>query len=90
MRSSDPRRRTPDSTRAQPYIDTFYSRDTDGFHVKTLAHAFKVTGLKQSSLHAFYVRAVYADGSLSAPSATITQHMASQRTGPCSPTRTAT
>ena len=62
---------------AQQYIDSFYSRDADGFHVKTLSHAFKVTGLRQDSLHEFYVRAVYADGSLSAPSATITQHMAS-------------
>jgi exo-poly-alpha-galacturonosidase len=62
---------------AQQYIDSFYTRDTDGFHVKTLAHAFKVTALRQNSIHEFSVRAVYADGSLSAPSATITQRMAS-------------
>lgn len=43
--------------------------------MRTVAHAFSDTGLRENSVHQFSVRAVYSDGTLSAPSATITQRM---------------
>ncbi len=60
-------------TPSQEYVDAFYGADARGFHVKTLSRSFKVTGLTAQTTYAFTVRAVLADGSLSAPSNTIAQ-----------------
>lgn len=60
-------------TPSQAYMDAFYAADTDGFHVRTVSHSFKVTGLKAQISYSFTVRAVYADGAVSAPTAAIRQ-----------------
>lgn len=60
-------------TPSQAYVDAFYERDTDGFHVKVQSRSFKVTGLLARTTYEFTVRAVLADGSLSQPSNTIRQ-----------------
>lgn len=60
-------------TPSQPYVEAFYAADRDGFHVGVESRSFKVTGLKPQTTYTFQVRAVLADGSLSAPSAAIRQ-----------------
>ncbi len=61
------------NTPSQQYVDAFYAADTDGFHTRVQSHSFKVTGLKAHTTYSFTVRAVLADGSLSAPSNTVMQ-----------------
>jgi len=58
---------------SQEYVDAFYARDEDGFHVRTVNHSFKVTGLRPATTYGFSVRALYADGTTSEASATIRQ-----------------
>ncbi|PJI84854.1 glycosyl hydrolase family 28 protein [Luteimicrobium subarcticum] len=55
-------------TPSQRYVDTFSANDADGWHVQVQNHSFKVTGLKPLHSYTFTVRAVLADGRLSAPS----------------------
>ncbi|GAA4839451.1 glycoside hydrolase family 28 protein [Luteimicrobium xylanilyticum] len=55
-------------TPSQEYVDTFYANDADGWHVKVQNHSFKVTGLSPNRGYTFTVRAVLANGRLSAPS----------------------
>lgn len=60
-------------TPSQEYVDAFYARDTDGFHVKVKSRSFKVTGLRANTTYEFTVRAVLADGTLSEASNAIRQ-----------------
>ncbi|MDQ1052827.1 exo-poly-alpha-galacturonosidase [Arthrobacter sp. SORGH_AS 212] len=57
---------------AQEYVDAFRARDTDGFHAKTVAHNFTVTGLSPRTKHTFSVTGIRADGSETPASGTIT------------------
>ncbi|WP_033576418.1 glycosyl hydrolase family 28 protein [Dickeya chrysanthemi] len=57
---------------AKPYINAFYKNDTGNFHRRVIMQNAKVSGLKASTEYAFTVRAVYADGSISANSNTVT------------------
>ena len=58
-------------TPSQEHVDTFYADDADGWHVKVQNHSFKVTGLAPHRTYGFTVRAVLANGRLSAASGTI-------------------
>ncbi|RLM21555.1 exo-poly-alpha-D-galacturonosidase [Brenneria alni] len=53
---------------AKPYINAFYANDSAGFHHNIVIHNFKVERLQPGTLYHFTVKAVYADGSLSADS----------------------
>lgn len=57
---------------AQEYIDAFRAADRDGFHVKTVAHNFTVTGLSPRTSYQFSVTGVRKDGTETAPSGPIT------------------
>jgi len=53
---------------SRAYLEAFEKSDTTGFHVRPTPHAFVATGLKPVTEYRFQVRAVSADGKLSAPS----------------------
>ncbi|MFK0009328.1 glycosyl hydrolase family 28 protein [Paenarthrobacter sp. NPDC090520] len=57
---------------AQEYVDAFRAADKDGFHVRTVAHNFTVTGLAPKTAYQFSVTAIRADGTESAASGPIT------------------
>lgn len=57
---------------AQEYVDAFRAKDKDGFHAKTVAHNFTVTGLSPRTTHTFSVTGIRADGSETPASGTIT------------------
>ncbi|GAB2899809.1 glycoside hydrolase family 28 protein [Uliginosibacterium flavum] len=61
---------------AAPYVKAFHAADKAGRHVKIDQHNFTADGLKPDTEYRFSVRAVHADGSLSAPSKVITQRSA--------------
>jgi exo-poly-alpha-galacturonosidase len=61
---------------AAPYMKAFYAADQGQRHVKVDVHNFTADGLKPDTEYRFSVRAVYADGSLSAPSKVISQRSA--------------
>ncbi|MCL2897879.1 glycosyl hydrolase family 28 protein [Brenneria tiliae] len=56
---------------AKPYINAFYAGDEHAFHHKIAIHNFKAEGLQPGTEYRFTVKAVYADGSLSAASNTV-------------------
>lgn len=57
---------------AQKYVDAFRAADKDGFHVRTVAHNFTVTGLSPRTSYQFSVTAVRKDGTESPASGPIT------------------
>ena len=57
---------------AQEYVDAFRTADSEGFHVRTVAHNYTVTDLSPRTTYTFSVAAIRADGTESAPSETIT------------------
>ncbi|WP_426004572.1 glycosyl hydrolase family 28 protein [Paenarthrobacter sp. NyZ202] len=57
---------------AQEYIEAFRAADRDGFHVRTVAHNFTVTGLAPTTAYQFSVSAVREDGTESIVSGPIT------------------
>ncbi|MDD7836334.1 glycoside hydrolase family 28 protein [Paenarthrobacter sp. AB444] len=57
---------------AQEYVEAFRAADQDGFHVRTVAHNYTVTGLSPRTSYQFAVTAIRADGSESAASGPIT------------------
>ncbi|MBI0439363.1 glycosyl hydrolase family 28 protein [Dickeya dianthicola] len=57
---------------AKPYISAFYKSDTANFHHRIVPQNAKVDGLKAVTDYQFTVRAVYADGSTSTDSNTVT------------------
>lgn len=57
---------------AKPYIDQFYSDDSDSFHVKVLFHNYTVTGLSPDTAYTFSVRSVDTNGKESADSQSLT------------------
>lgn len=61
---------------AAPYIKAFYAAYKGDRHVQIDQHNFTADGLKPDTEYRFSVRAVYADGKLSAPSPVITQRTA--------------
>jgi exo-poly-alpha-galacturonosidase len=61
---------------AKQYIDNFYARDVNHFHVKVAMHNFTAAGLSPSTAYSFTVRSVLADGCESADSNTVVQSTA--------------
>lgn len=57
---------------AQEYIEAFRAADRDGFHVRTVAHNFTVTGLAPTTAYQFSVSAMREDGTESTVSGPIT------------------
>jgi len=57
---------------AQEYVDAFRAADTAGFHARTVAHNYTVTGLAPGTTYKFSVTAIHDDGTESLPSETIT------------------
>lgn len=57
---------------AQEYVDSFRAADKDGFHVRTVAHNYTVTGLSPRTTYQFSVTAVRKDGTESPASGPIT------------------
>lgn len=63
---------------AAPYVKAFYAADNGDRQVKIDQHNFTVDGLRPATEYHFTVRAVHADGSLSAPSKTLVQRTAAR------------
>lgn len=57
---------------AKPYINHFYANDKDNFSQRIVIQNFKVTDLKPESQYSFTVKALYADGTLSDASQSVT------------------
>ncbi|ACT05045.1 glycoside hydrolase family 28 [Dickeya chrysanthemi Ech1591] len=57
---------------AKPYISAFYKSDAANFHHRIILQNAKVDGLKAGTDYQFTVRTVYADGTTSADSNTVT------------------
>ncbi|GAB7268359.1 hypothetical protein DZS_50500 [Dickeya ananatis] len=57
---------------AKPYISAFYKNDTASFHHRIVVQNAKIDGLKANTDYRFTVRAVYADGTTSTDSNTVT------------------
>ncbi len=57
---------------ARPYISAFYKSDAANFHHRIIPQNAKVDGLKAGTDYQFTVRTVYADGTTSADSNTVT------------------
>ncbi|MCW3768168.1 glycoside hydrolase family 28 protein [Paenarthrobacter ureafaciens] len=57
---------------AQDYIDAFRAADRDGFHAKTVAHNFTVTGLAPRTTYQFSVTGIRKDGTETRSSGPIT------------------
>lgn len=57
---------------AKPYINQFYANDKDRFSHRIVIQNFKVTDLKPESQYSFTVKALYADGTQSDASQSIT------------------
>ncbi|MDQ0733165.1 glycoside hydrolase family 28 protein [Arthrobacter sp. B1I2] len=64
---------------AQEYVDAFRAADKDGFHARTVAHNFTVTGLSPRTTYTFGVTGVRADGTETPASETITVTTAPKR-----------
>ncbi len=57
---------------AKPYINHFYAHDKEHFSQRIVIQNFKVTDLKPDSQYSFAVKALYADGTQSGASQSIT------------------